>query len=180
MGNRSNEYTMDSKYHHSKWKGQQNHMHIFLLVVLYVHMGDEMQNVMSEITVVRFHQNCIIWACYCKGNKYIYIYNSKAILTEWGCNKMVDVLQMKFSNAFSLNENLCTCILIKISLDFVFIKWSLVQAMAWHQIGAKPFLSWTMVQFTDACMCIVWRQCVEYKCSNNKVLSGEPQEGDSN
>ena len=154
----------------------------FLLVVLYVHMGDEIQNVMSQITAVRFHQNCIIWACYCKGNIYIYIYIyiSRAMLTEWGHNRMADVLQMKFSNAFSLNENLCTCILIQISLDFVFNKWSLVQVMAWYQIGAKPFLSWTMVQFTDACMCIVWRQCVEYKGCNNKVLSSEPQEGGSN
>ena len=63
------------------------------------------------------------------------------MLTHWRQDKMDEILQMTFSNAFSLNENVW--IAIKISLRFVpkgsiIIIPALVQIMAWCPPGNKP------------------------------------------
>ena len=69
-------------------------------------------------------------------------------LTHWGSDKMVDTLQMTFSNAFSL---------IKISLNFVpkgpiDNNSSLVQVMAWQKTCDMQLPEPMMTMFNDAYM----------------------------
>ena len=56
--------------------------------------------------------------------------------THWGRDKMVTILQAKFSICISLNENDCICI----------------QNLAWHRICDQPLIEPMMTQISDAYM----------------------------
>ena len=82
--------------------------------------------------------------------------------THWGWDKMATIFQTTFSNAFFFNEN--AWILIKISLILVFKGWIndvpwLVQIMAWHWPGDKPF-SETMTVILLMHICVTQPQWV--------------------
>ena len=74
-------------------------------------------------------------------------------LTHLPRNKMADISQTTFSDAFSVNAKFC--ILIEISLKFVpkgliYNQWALVQVMVWCRTGDKQSVSEPMLnQFTD-------------------------------
>ena len=75
---------------------------------------------------------------------------------HWGLNKMVDTLQMTFSNEFWWMKNLV--FLFQASLKFVpespiYNKSALLQIMAWHLTGNKP-LPDMMTKFYN----ILWHQ----------------------
>ena len=84
-------------------------------------------------------------------------------LTHWGWDKMANIFQTTFSNAFSWKENVW--IAIKISLKFVprglinNIPAS-VQIMAWRRPGDKP-LSEPMLVSPLTHICISWPQWVK-------------------
>ena len=94
------------------------------------------------------HSNLNCWSC-----PIMHIYT---LLTHWVRDKMADIFQMTFSNAFSWNKNVWT--LTKISLKFVpkgpinNIP-SLVQIMAWRRSGDKPLSEPMMVSLlTNICV----------------------------
>ena len=85
------------------------------------------------------------------------------ILTHWGRDKMADILQTTFSNAFFLNENVW--ILPKISLECVpkvriNTIAALAQIIAWRRPGNKQF-SETMVISLLTHICVTRPQWVK-------------------
>ena len=98
----------------------------------YCWMGD------SDEDVYRKSSECITWQI---------IPMMSWLLTHWCQDKIAPILQMTFSNAFSI-------ILIQISLTFVpngsiKNKPALVQVMAWHQTGNKPLSEpWCLLTHT--------------------------------
>ena len=72
-------------------------------------------------------------------------------LTHWGLNIMANILQMTFSNIFSMNA----WSLIRISLTYIpkgpiVKKSALVQVMAWRRTGDKPLSEAVLTKTHDA------------------------------
>ena len=94
------------------------------------------------------------------------------ILTHWGQDKMVDIFQTRFSNAFFFNENIW--ISIPYSLKFVpkgpinKIP-ALVQIMAWHGPGDKPSSESLMVRLSTH-ICGTLPQWVNAVCVSISIL----------
>ena len=77
------------------------------------------------------------------------------LLTHWGRDKMVTILQVKFSICISLNENDCICIQNPVNLvhkGSIYSISSLIWVVAWHRICDKPLIEPMMTQISDACM----------------------------
>ena len=76
--------------------------------------------------------------------------------TQWGWGIMAAILQTIFSMAFLLNENCYVLILISlkcVAKGLIDNNPALVQIMAWHQTGNKPFSVPMVAQFNDPYMC---------------------------
>ena len=94
----------------------------------------------------------------------IYMFFGLSVLTHWGWDKTVSILQKTFPNHFLYDSQ---CSLIQISLKFVLkspvdTKPSSVQIMIWHQIGSKPLFKPTMARFISTYASLGLNELIEH------------------
>ena len=153
------------------------HIYCFVIDYFLKIKADYIYRYTASLRVPLVRRGC----CYVEAKDTWIVLVNRNSLTHWGRDKMADISQTTFSNAFTWMKIHQFRLIFHWSLFLLIFHWSLflmvkftipalVQMMAWRRLGNKPLSEPIMVSLLTH-MCVTRPQWVKDFIERNKLIS---------